>query len=253
MAKGRFRVDEVEEGGPPDVITIRARAADVAGDYGKRRNHAWKDRTVGAILHEIASRHGLTAQVHPDLAGKTVPAIEQHGKSDMAFVRDLGRRYDAVATWKDRKLIFMPIGSATTAAGRKIPHVTLTRREGWTWNLTRADRNEHDGAEAQWHDHATGRRRTHKTGGKKPKRLKRVYATEAEAKQAATAAAAKGKRGGWTFTYDLAFADMALQPNGSITLSGWNSRVDRRKWLVASVETTFDSEGIRQKLTLESV
>lgn len=250
--KGRFKVDEVEAFGPPDQIQIRARSADLSGQYRKRRTGSWKDTTLGAVLAEIAGRNGVTAQVHPDLAGKAIKALDQHGKSDMALVKDLGSRYDALATWKDRRLIFMPVGSPTTASGKAIPAITLTRRDGWSWRFTRAERDQNDGAEAEWHDQAAGRRRKHSTGGQNPKRLKRVYASEAEAKQAAEAEAKKRKRGGYRFEYDLAVADCTIQPNQRVTLSGWNTRIDAIKWLVESVETTMGSGGIRQRVVLES-
>jgi phage protein D len=251
VEKGRFTVDEVEASGPPDKITIRARSADLSGGYRKRRTKAWKGATLGAILAEIAGRHGVTAQVHPDLSGRTI-TIDQNGKSDMAFVKDLGSRFDAVATWKDRRLIFMPVGSDTTPSGTAIPALTLTRRDGWTWSFTRAERDENDGVEAQWHDQGAGRRKKHSTGGKNPKRLKRVYASEADAKQAAEAEAKKRKRGGYRFEYDLAIADCRIMPNKGVTLSGWNSRIDAVKWLVESVETSMSGQGLRQRVTLES-
>lgn len=143
VEKGRFTVDEVEASGPPDVIRITARSADLNGNYRKRRTQSWKDTTVGAVLGEIASRHGISAQVHPDLAGKPIAALDQHGKSDMLLVKDLGSRYDAVATWKDRKLIFMPVGSATTAGGKTLAAKTLTKRDGWSWRFTRVQRDEY--------------------------------------------------------------------------------------------------------------
>lgn len=250
--KGRFTVDEVEAGGPPDQIRIRARSADLGGDYRKRRTKTWKDTTLGTVLQDIAGRHGITAQVHPDLAGKEIKALDQHGKSDMALVKDLGSRYDAVATWKDRKLIFMPVGSETTASGKAMPGLTLTRRMGWTWNFTHAQRDENDGVEAEWHDQAAGRRKKHSTGGKNPKRLKRVYASEADAKQAAEAEKKKRARGGYRFEYDLALADCSIQPNRKVSLSGWNSKIDGIKWLVESVETNMGSNGLRQRVILES-
>ena len=250
--KGRFTVDEVEASGHPDVIEIRARSADLAGDYRKRRTQSWKDTTLGALLTEIAGRNGITAQVHPDLSGKAIAAIDQNAKSDMAFVKDLGSRYDAVATWKDRKLIFMPVGSPTTASGKPLPTATLTKRDGWHWRFTRAEREENDGVEAQWHDQASGKRKTVSTGGKNRKRLKRVYATEPDARQAAEAEASKRKRGGYRFEYELAFADCALQPNQKVRLSGWNAAIDAIEWLMESVETTRGSEGLRQRVTLES-
>ncbi|WP_260925394.1 contractile injection system protein, VgrG/Pvc8 family [Novosphingobium sp. 9] len=250
--KGRFTVDEVEDTGLPDEISITARSVDMNGTYRKRRTHAWKDTTLGAVVGEIASRNAITAQVHPDLAIKPITAIEQAGKSDMAFVRDLGSRYDAVATWKDRKIILMPVGSTTTASGTTIPMLTITRREGWEHRFTQAQRDQYDGAEAQYHDPAAGRRRTVSTGGTNRKRLKRVYASEADAHQAATAEAARGQRGAYQFEYDLAIGDPAIVPNRRVTLSGWNTKIDGLSWLVDGVDTSMGAGGLKQRLTLES-
>lgn len=252
IAKGKFKVDEVEQSGPPDVVTIRARSADLTGDYRKRRTHTWKDTTLGAVLGEIAARNGITARIHPDLASQPIAAIEQHGKSDMAFVRDLGSRFDAVATWKNKLLVFMPIGAATTAGGQAIPTIALTRKDGWTWSFSRAERDDYDGAEATWHDPAKARRHTVKVGTGKRKRLKRVYATKDEAEQAAKAEAARRKRAAWKFEYDLTFADPSIQPNGKVSLSGWSQQIDGISWLVESVETSLDDSGLKQKLSLES-
>lgn len=252
VGKGRFKVDEVEESGPPDVITIRARSADLGGDYRKRRTQVWRDTTVGAVLDTIAGRYGVEARVHADLRALAITVLEQHGKSDMAFVMDLGSRFDALATWKDRKLIFMPVGAQTTASGQPIPALALTRRDGWSWTFSRADREENDGAEAEWHDPAEGKRKKVNTGGSKRKKLKRVYASEAEADQAAKAATTKGKRGAFKFDYDLAVADLQIQPNARMTLSGWNTRIDGIKWLVESVETSLGANGLQQKISLES-
>lgn len=252
VSKGRFKVDEVEESGPPDVITIRARSADLAGDYRKRRTQTWRDTTVGAVLNSIAGRYGNAAQVHPDLAALAIAVIEQHGKSDMAFVMDLGSRFDALATWKDGRLIFMPVGSRTTATGKAIPTLTLTRRDGWSWRFTEADREKNDGAQAEWHDQDEGKRKKVSTGGENLKKLKRVYASEAEAQQAAQAATAKGKRGAFTFDYELAEADLQIQPNARVRLAGWNARIDAIEWLVESVETSLGAGGLQQKITLES-
>lgn len=250
--KGRFTVDEADASGPPDVIEIRARSADLNGDYRRRRTQIWKDTTVGAILSTIAGRNGITAQVHPDLAGKAVGAIDQHGKSDMLFVKDLGSRYDAVATWKDRKLIFMPMGSATTASGKALGTVTITKREGWSWRMTRAQRDEYDGAEASWHDQDSGKKKKVSTGGAKRKRLKRTYASKADADQAVKAEAGKRARGKYQFEYELAFADPALQPNQRVALSGWGTKIDGVKWLIVSIETTMGSGSLKQRISLES-
>lgn len=251
--KGRFKVDEVELSGPPDMVTIKARAADLSGDYAKRRTQSWKGTTVAAIINAIAARNDVAAQVHPDLAGKVITAIEQHGKSDMAFVRDLGKRFDAVATWKNRTLLFMPIGAATTAGGTPIPTATLTKEKGWSWRFTKADRDQADGAEASYHDPDAGKRKKVTAGGEKRRKLKRTYANETDAKQAAQAEAKRRARGQFKFDYDLAIANPAMRPNQRVALSGWNTKIDAQAWLVESINTNMDSNGLKQSVALESV
>ncbi len=276
--KGRFTIDEIELSGPPDQISIRGRSADLTGALRKRETKTWRNTTLGTVLGQIAARHNRFARIGGGLADAAIDVIEQEGKSDMVFVRDLGKRYDAVATWKDDFLLFLPIGGSTTAGGAALEGLTLTRRDGWTWTFREGQRESYKGAEAQWQDSAGGRRRTVKVDGPsssaavgqqgspatssaaegenaptEPKKLKRVYASEAEARQAANAAASRAARVPYEFSYDLAIADPAIQPDMKVTLRGWNSTIDGIAWLVKSVETSFEGgSGLRQRVELES-
>jgi uncharacterized protein len=272
--KGRFTINEIELSGEPEILSIRGRSADLTGALRKRETRTWRDTTLGAILSEIASKHGRTPRIGEALAAQAITVIEQEGKSDMAFVRDLGKRYDAVATWKDNFLLFLPIGASATASGTALTRVLITRRDGWTWKFREAQRESYKGAEAQWYDDASGRRRTVKVDGPatptpesdsegedgeqrqaptEPKKLKRVYATEAEARQAAEAAASRAARAPYEFSYDIAIADPAIQPDTPASLIGWNPLIDGIDWLVKTVETSFDgSGGMRQRIELES-
>lgn len=254
VEKGRFKVDEVRRSGPPDVVIIRARAADLTGTYRERRRKIWKDTTLGAILTEIAGRNGLAPRIHPDLASKPIAAIDQKAKSDMAFVRDLGRRYDAVATPKGGALVFMAVGAATTAGGNPLPALTLQKDgDGWAWEFAAESRDEYDGAEAQYRDLAAGKNVTVKVGGSKRKKLRRTYANRNDAEAAARGEASKRKRGTFTFTYDLALGDPTLIPNARITLKGWDSEIDSLAWLVDEATHTLDgSGGLKTAIRLES-
>jgi len=268
--KGRFTIDEIELSGEPEVMSIRGRSADLTGALRKRETRSWRDTTLGAILTEIAGKHGRSPRIGEALAARAITVIEQEGKSDMAFVRDLGKRYDAVATWKDNFLLFLPIGASATAGGTALPRVIITRRDGWGWTWREGQRESYKGAEAQWYDDASGRRRTVKVDGPatptepgedgeqrqaptEPKKLKRVYSSEAEARQAAEAAASRAARTPYEFSYDIAIADPAIQPDTPVSLVGWNPLIDGIDWLVKSVETSFDgSSGLRQRVELES-
>ncbi|WP_272945502.1 contractile injection system protein, VgrG/Pvc8 family, partial [Sphingobium sp. ba1] len=128
--KGRYKVDDVSHTGPPDQIRIRARATDFTSDIRNRREQSWKATTLGAVLTEVAGRNGLIARIAPALAATALPSISQSRESDIAFLRRLGRDYGAVATIKDKTLIFTPIGAGQTSGGHTLPTITLRRRDG---------------------------------------------------------------------------------------------------------------------------
>ena len=242
--KGSFLVDEVGWQGPPDVVTIRARSADFADTFRKRRTRTWKDKTLGAMLQEVAGAHGLTAKVHGDLAGKQVTAAEQHNKSDMEFLRDLGRRYDAIATVKDGKLLFAPIDADTTASGQQLPSLTLTRSKGDRYRYERAARDgAEQGAEADWHDLAEAKRKRVTKGGGKRRKLKKVYASEADAGAAAQAETNRRKRAVATLELTLAYGEATVSPGVKVTAQGFKGEVDGHAGRVASAEHRMDGQG----------
>ncbi|MEG8025131.1 hypothetical protein QP162_13195 [Sphingomonas aurantiaca] len=79
--KGWFIVDEVAHGGPPDLITIRARSADFTSDLKTRREKSWHGTTLGAIVTEIAQRHQLTPRCAASLADIAVTARRRTAKA----------------------------------------------------------------------------------------------------------------------------------------------------------------------------
>ncbi len=253
--KGRFLVDEVEKSGPPDQLRISARSADLTGAFRKRKDRSWTGTTLGAVIADLASDSGLSVQVHADLAGIALPSVEQAAKSNAAFMRDLGARYDAAATVKDGVLLFVPIGSSDNASGEGFGQLTLTRRGGGRWTFTIPDRDDHDGAEAKWHDKDAAKKRTVSSGkGDNPKRIKRSFASEAEAKAASDAEARKQSRGQYRFSHDLALGDPAIEPNRRVTLQGWDSEIDGVNWLVDSATHRLDArQGLATSVELVSV
>ncbi len=253
VAKGSFKVDGLTWSGPPDQVTISAKAADLKNSFRTRKTKIWKNTTLGAVVSEIAGANAIKPRCHPDLSAKALTAAEQHNKSDMQFLRDLGRRYDAVATVKDGCLIFAPVNAATTATGKAIPSLALTRRSGDRYSFERAAReNGQDGAEAQWHDQAGATRKKAQAGGSKKRRLKRVYSSESDAAAAAAAETGRLKRAAASFSLDLAYGDATASPAMKATLSEFKVEVDALAWLVSEVDHTMDGAGgYRTSLKLE--
>ena len=251
--KGSYRVDELGWSGPPDVVAITGRAADLTADLRKRRDETWVAQPLSAIIGKIAKRHGLTPKVHALIADAQIPAMRQHAKSDIAFVSELGRRYDAVATIKAGTLILAPIGVGTTAGGATITGLTIDKGMCSSYDWTRKKRDEHDGVEAQWRDQAKAKNVLVKVGGtQNPRRLKRTYASESDAKAAAEGARRRDARSAAEFTLTLAYGDASLMPERPVTLSGFKSEIDAASWQIAEVTHRIDgSGGFTTSLTLD--
>jgi phage protein D len=244
VPKGSFKVDEIEWSGPADRVSITARAADFADSFRTRKTKVWKDTTLGAIVAEIAGANGIAPACHPDLASKAVTTAEQHNKSDMAFLKDLGRRYDAIAAVKGGKLVFAPVDADTTASGAEIPSLLIVRQRCTNWSFKRAAREkDQDGAEGQWHDQDTAERKTAKAGGHKRRRLKRVYASEGDATAAAESENKRLARAKASFSFTLALGNALVAAGAKATTTGFKTEVDAFAWRIASVEHTMDGRG----------
>lgn len=244
VSKGSFKVDDVKWEGPPDKVSITARSADLKDSFRTRRSKIHKDTTLGDIVGKIAAAHGLTPRCHPDLAGIAVTLAEQANKSDMTFLRDLGRRYDAIATVKDASLIFAPHNARTTATGKPIPTIAVTRQSGDRYAYARAERERaQDGAEAQYHDQNAARRKKVTAGGGKRRRLKRVYASENDAKHAAKSETQRSQRAKARLSITLAQGDAAVAAGHRVTARGFKTEIDALAWRVVSVEHRMDGSG----------
>ncbi|GFM28133.1 contractile injection system protein, VgrG/Pvc8 family [Novosphingobium sp. PY1] len=234
--KGSYKVDDVTHSGPPDQIRIRARAADFTSQIRNRREQSWKNTTLGAVLQDVAGRNGLTPKVAADMAAIVLASISQSRESDVAFLRRLGREYDAVATIKDRHLIFARKGARTTASGKALPTLTLTRRSGDGHNWQRQKRDGQEGVTASWHDRKGAKRKTitvGKTDG--AKKLRKVYPDEASAKRAAIAERDRLKRAPAKLDLKLALGRPDAYPECRVSVSGFKNEIDARTWLISEV------------------
>jgi phage protein D len=252
--KGSFVVDELTWSGPPDRVTITAHSADFKGSYRTRKTRSWVGQTLGTIIARIAADNALTPACHPDLADQTIPATEQHNKSDMQFIRDLGRQFDAVATVKGGALIFAPRGASTTPSGKALPSLTITRQQCSSVTWRRAAREKsYDGAEAQWHDQDAGQRKTVAAGGSNRRRLKRVYPSEAMAHAAAHAET--GRLGSVSARVDIAlpYGDARAVPGAQVSLSGFRDHIDREIWKVTSSDYEHGPNGFRSIIALQNL
>ncbi len=242
--KGSFKVDDVSHSGPPDQITIKARAADFTSEIRNRREQSWKNTTLGAVLKDVAGRNGLTLKIASDLSSIALPAISQSRESDIAFLRRLGRENDAVATIKDKHVIFARKGAGTATSGKALPTLTIRRTDGDRHNWQRQKREAQEGVTASWHDKKGAKRKSFTVGkADGAKKLRKVYADEASAKRAAVAERDRIKRALATLDMKLALGRADVIPEARVSVSGYKDEIDATTWLISEVTHRLDKTG----------
>lgn len=256
VPKGRFKVDEAEHEGPPDLVRIRARSIDFTGSMTERRERSWRNTTLGAVIGQIATSAGLSSRISPGLASIALPIVAQSRETDAALLQRLGRAHDAVATVKNGVLLFLPAGAGRSAAGADLPSLIITRQDGVKHTWSRAGRDKRTTVVASWHDVAAGRRRTVTAGAAEgdgsPRRLRRTFASEQDARRAAETELNRMNRGAARLRLDMARGRPDVFPERPVTVQGFKAQIDGGRWIVDEATHTLDGDGgLKTSLVLE--
>lgn len=177
--KGTYIVDELEHSGAPDQLTIRARSANLRAGLTEKREQSWHDTTLGGILTAIAFRHEMETAISPALETIPVPHIDQTNESDLNIMSRLAELHGAIATIKDGRLLFITAGTGTTASGKPLPVMTITRQDGDRHRFAVADREAYTAVRATYFDIKQNKRGEVIVNGNTAEALReRVQATE---------------------------------------------------------------------------
>lgn len=251
--KGSFVVDEIEHSGAPDQLHIRARSADMIDALKVRAEKSWHQTTVGEILDEVAKQHGLTPCVEGKLALQAIDHIDQTHESDLNFVTRLARRYDAVATVKKGRLLFLPINGTTSSTGESLAAVKISRADGDNHRFHTADREAYSGVRAYWHDTGKAQRRGVLVGvSGNAKRLRDTYANEQDALAAAKAEWQRIQRGAATLELTLALGRPELMPQTPVRVTGFKPAINAIPWLTLKTAHSLSESGLTTRVEFET-
>jgi phage protein D len=156
--KGLFTVDEIEHIGSPDRVLIRARSADMTDGLVTQRERSFHKKTVGDIVRSIATQHKLIPVINPELDKQRIDHLDQANESDANLLSRLAQLFDAIATVKQNRLLFMPIGEARTVNGKILSTTTLTRASGDSHRFSVAGRDSYLGVKAYYQDKQKAKR-----------------------------------------------------------------------------------------------
>jgi phage protein D len=252
--KGTYTVDETEHSGAPDVLSIRARSADLRKGLKTKRERSWSNTTLSEVLGAIASGNGLKATIAEALGGLPILQLDQANESDANLISRLGEEFDAVATVKAGCLLCMPAGGGKTASGKALPHITLARVDGDQHRYLQADRDSYDGVRAYYYDvNSAKKQEAIAGGGENLKDLRHTYSDQQSALRAARAEFNRLQRGSATLSYTLARGRPDLIPELTYTLQGVKAEIDEIIWYGGNVQHSLSADnGYTMSLDLES-
>ncbi|WP_330565235.1 phage late control D family protein [Pseudomonas yamanorum] len=252
--KGTYIVDETEHSGAPDVLSIRARSADLRKGLKTKRERSWSNTTLGDVLGDIAIGNGLTATIAGALDGLPILQLDQANESDANLISRLGEEFDAVASVKAGCLLCLPAGGGKTASGIDLPHIVLTREDGDQHRYLQADRDSYDGVRTYFYDlNSAKKQEAIAGGGENLKDLRHTFSDRQSALRAARAEFNRLQRGSATLSYALARGRPDLIPELTYTLQGVKPEIDEIIWYGGNVQHTLSPEnGYTVSLELES-
>lgn len=248
---GKYRVDEWTKSGPPRLLKVSAKSAELTTEIKGHKTRSWHDTTVKAIVAKIAGEHGLGNSIDAKVGATAIEHIDQHAESDMAFLTRLASRHGATFKLADGKVIFARKGAKTLPSGGAKGAITLRPADVSSWSVNQSERSGHKSVICYWHDHAKNKRVAVTAGSGKPAfRDKKVYRTAAEAQ-----AAASGKLGELTRGKRAGQVDMPGKPDifaeGVVTLQGFDRDADG-SFFAKTVTHSFSSSGYTTSVSLET-
>lgn len=256
---GRFKLSRISESLLPNTISLTGTAAPfhVADEteLKRRRSRSWSSTTVGAVVRDIAGRHGFSPRVHPDLDGLAVEHMDQTDETDLRFLTRLAGLHDAVCKPVDALLVFSRRGQIKSLSGRVMQPVKVVypkqNRPGEPSfvkaTVTASDKQQFAGVTAQWYDAASATERRIDEGAAPRKRLETTYESEQAARDAIAAELRRIDRQGDQLRLDCPGNPMAAA-EGLLELEGFPSGRMVGTWSIDRATHNYGTGGYRCNL-----
>ncbi len=250
---GSYTVDEVELSGPPDTLTIRAKAANMLSTFKQHKTRSWDDVTISELVDSIAADHGLDPRVGDSIRAITDRRhIDQTEESDRNLLKRLSEDYDAVSKQAGPLLLFVKRGQGKSATGQQVTPATLSREQTGGHRVTLADSGKFQAVRAHWYDMETGERTEVQAGDDEPVyTLRENYIDEATARQAARSKLDMLNRGTATLSLTLKPGNLTIRAETPLTLTGFREGVNGR-WIATRVTHEISSSGYSTQVEAET-
>lgn len=253
--KGQFTVDESDWEGTPDIITVKARAADFTSTLKVGNRQSYHQQTFGQIASIIAQKHKLTLNMTDALKNINLEHVDQTDESDIHLLTRLAKAYGAEVSIKQKRLLIFKAGTAKTSSGKPLPKILITRADGDKPHYSENDRDhDYTGVVAYYQDDDKARRTgVHVGDDTKEKRLRGTYASPEQAEAAANAEKDRLNRNMATFTLTKPIGMPEISTESPVELQGYKPQIDKLDWIVSRAIHHLEVKGgITTDLELEA-
>jgi phage protein D len=210
--------------------------------FKARRSASYGPTTLGALFREIASKHGFSPRVAPELAMIKIAHIDQSNETDMGFLTRIVRDHDAVTKQVNDLWVLARRGQTKSLSGQILADVPLSvtndnRPGDRAFIMASIDddsRVKFRGCKTTWWDGAAGKECIVETGSEPFKKVRQRYQGEAEAIAAGEGESRRMEREAVKLRVDCP-GNPALAAEGLVVLDGtWPSFMQGR-WSVDKV------------------
>ena len=248
---GTYVVDEIEQSGPPDTLSIRARAFDYTSAMKAPRDRVWRDEHARIklydIVQKIAGEYGLRAAVGDGLRDASYLWEMQQAESDLHFLQRLAKHHGAAVKINPDGVALVKTGDGKTAGGDALPTVALAAADLIEWSVTMTERGAYHSVSAQYRDTEQSDTVTVTIGDGEPVyKIREIFADDRAALVAATAKSDALARGKSTLSLTMG-GNPRIRAQYRVDLTGIRESVDG-VWTVESVEHRLDRAGYVTRL-----
>lgn len=184
---GSFEIEEPQDSGPPDVLTIKAVSTNITKALRTLNTIAYENTTLEKIARDIAKRNGL------ELVGKVkdipIKRKTQKNTTDIRFLKNLAEEYGQVFKIVDNKLVFYDLADLKKAESA----LSISKNMMQTRSFRDKADEVYSGAEVIYHDPKTKKqvKYSYKTEGADTAdvlKINRRYENKQQAEETAKAA-----------------------------------------------------------------
>ncbi|OEC32892.1 hypothetical protein SAMN05216600_12843 [Pseudomonas cuatrocienegasensis] len=260
--KGEYVVTRTTPNLFPAQLLIVATAAPfkVADETGfkARRSASYGPTTLGALFRQLATRHGFSPRVAPELDAIKIDHVDQANETDMGFLTRLAKRFDAVTKPVNDLYVLARRGQVKSLSGQPLPPVTISvttdnrpgERSFIAASIDNDSRVRFKGARTVWWDGSAGTEVQVEVGAAPFKKVRQRYQNEDEARAVAKGEHTKTQREAAKLRIDCP-GNPAFGAEGLVVLDdSWPSHM-RGTWSVDKV-TESGSRQQSYRSTLEA-